>query len=214
MKKPIVYLTVLCACAFFVTSCSDSNRPSGGILGPTDGAEEQEVTEAEIVDAIQALRNYRLSYISERSNDMSGEAQAAKEYSDAVAQLTDYGARVEPYAFEALSSSEDWGIRYGALEVLDSIMISKSGMELLITAMGDANALVAMKALWSLRALSGRETYETGRNDLPADPAYAEGMSSTDYETLWRRYFLDNGPALQKAWRIWWTKNQESFNLD
>jgi HEAT repeats len=125
-------------------------------------------------------------------------------------ELIPKGNVIQPQLIEALNGDPSWGVRYGAIEVLNAVG-DKKCVDSLIAALTDAHPQVGLMSLYLLRQLTAhRIVPETGTSPegIPAVPRRGEGEAlGRDYE-LWVQWRDRHGPALQRAWRDWWEVNK------
>jgi len=117
---------------------------------------------------------------------------------------------------EALRGSEFWGVRYGALDVLDAVG-DRDCIEALIETLADEQPLVALKALYLLRHMTDhREIPEAGvaESGLPAVPDPVAGDPVDMHEQLWNIWHGQHGELLQKSWTYWWTQNKLKTSIE
>lgn len=183
--------------ALLLTGCSaptNSNRP----VDPEDEANE-------IKALIEELSHYR------SVDDLDSE----ETYRNAVFELTMRGSAAEPLLVDALATSDDWGIRYGALEVLDSVGTNRS-VETLIGRLNDAEPQVALKALFTVRAITAHSEVPLegiAPSGLPAIPQRAPDDYEPDTEIRnWTAWHAQHGALLQATWQSWWAspENREA----
>jgi hypothetical protein len=136
-------------------------------------------------------------------------------YSEAVADLTSRGSTVEPYLIEALNGSDDWSVRMGAVEVLQSVG-TKACVEALIASLMDDHALVALYSERLLRVLSSHQEIPdagqpAGANGLPPVPAKNPQTLALDAEEkIWGDWHREHRAALHQAWSTWWEANKKT----
>ncbi|MHC5068336.1 MAG: HEAT repeat domain-containing protein [Planctomycetota bacterium] len=203
-------LVILSFCTLVLMSGCQQSRSSDDIgddglftgSGPITDEEREEVR-AEIAD---------LALVAQADVDPDAEVR----YNQAVQALTLRGGRVENMVIEELAGSDDWALRYGAINVLDGIG-SQACVPAVIAALADEHYMVAFKALHTLRVLCDhREIPEAadapaGANGLPGIPA--PDPSDLDREAAlkpWLRWHARYGDALRAAWEAWWQANSTS----
>ena len=140
------------------------------------------------------------------------EADPAQEadYVKARDELIPKGNVIQPQLIEALNGDASWGVRYGAIEVLNAVG-DKKCVDSLIAVITDPHPQVALLAEYLLRQLtSHRIVPETGASPegIPAVPRRAGGEPlARDYE-LWEQWHAQHAAVLQRAWRDWWAVNK------
>lgn len=176
-------------------------------------AEVRREERAEAAEEIDRLAAYERAH---RDPD----AEAA--YHDAVRALTARGARIEDQLLEALIDDRRWGVRYGVINVLDSVG-THAAVPHLIDTLLDPHPEVAYKALFTLRVLTDhREIPEegVGESGLPAVPrpspeAIAERELAQDEAQFdeWTRWHARHGIRLHELWVAWWGANEDAVTV-
>jgi len=191
----------LAAC--LVGGCTAPEGEREALFDP-DAAERLELRK----DAEKASK--RLASYKKADDDPAAEAQ----FYEAKDELTKMGAAIEPQLIEALNGDEDWAVRFGVINVLDSVG-TKESIDSLIDALDDVHPQVAQKAMYTLRGLCDhQEVPEQGiRNGLPAIPRGEADDLDADYRAFieWHR---ENGNLLHERWSTWWRENHGEIQLD
>jgi len=137
------------------------------------------------------------------------DAKASAAYDLARLRLERRGSTIEMSLIDALRTGDDWGVRLGCIEVLQSVG-TRQCIEHLIAALQDDQPLVSFQAEMTLRVLTDhRELPEagkpTGPNGLPPLPVRAATDLGMDAETrIWTTWHAAHHQALYDAWTAWW----------
>ncbi len=140
-------------------------------------------------------------------------------YDHAVSKLTARGAAIEPQLIEALGGSDDWAVRFGVIEVLNSVG-TRACVDSLILALDDPKPLVALRAQKLLQIMCKHQEIPdpgqpTGANKLPPVPQRdASALANDTEEKLWAEWHKAHGADLHAAWRTWWQANQKSVVIE
>ena len=139
-------------------------------------------------------------------------------YNKALDALIARGARIEPSLIEALAGNDDWGVRYGAVNVLKAIGTRRC-VEPLMGALEDPQPLVALSANNLLCALTKHVVIpaagEPPRDGLVAVPLRPENDLALDAEEkLWSAWHGQYRVALHTAWRTWWVANKATVVVE
>lgn len=195
----MAFLAVL---ALLSASCEERGL-GAGTQTPAERERERKAIQADIAQLAHGKDH----------NDIEGSAK----YSDAVAKLTSRGARIETDLIEALGGTEDWAVRMGTIEVLQSVGTKKS-VDHIISALKDDHPLVGLYADRTLRGmLKHRVIPETGTGPrglepLPARPANDVALDAE--ERIWAEWHRKHHVALHEAWKDWWAANREKTKVD
>jgi hypothetical protein len=204
---------------------------TSGCLGPDRGADPSPFNsdsyvedEKTILAEVQELRH------GKRIEDPSSSAI----FDAAVIKLTARGTMVERYLIEALRGDEDWGVRYGVIQVIDSVGTKKS-MEPLIEALEDDHPLVAQKAMYTLRVFTDHRLVPATPREAdaempePATVVLEDGTEVTlppipriapeDYDPdaeyrLWVTWWNQHKQDLRVAWATWYQQNSSDVVLE
>ena len=194
-------MALVAACAL---GCGGCQRSDDTFWDPD--AAERKAERAEVAKEIAQLK------AGARLDDVSAEVT----FFQTIDKLISRGPIIEDQLIEALGGSENWGVRYGVIFVIDGIG-SKAVVGPLIERLRDPEPFVAFKALSTLRVLCGHQIIpEEGVVDgIPAIPEVElTGTDPDEREKPWRDWYAQNGEALYKAWKTWWTENRQGFELD
>ena len=139
-------------------------------------------------------------------------------YNKALDALILRSSRIEPSLIEALAGSDDWGVRYGVVNVLKATGTRRC-IEPLMGALEDAQPLVALSANNLLCALTKHVVIPTAgeppRDGLIAVPLRPENDLALDAEEkLWSAWHVQYRVALHSAWRTWWEANKATAVID
>lgn len=143
--------------------------------------------------------------------------ESAAAYDEAKAELTAQGVAAEPELIEAIYESDEWGVRYGCIEVLDSVG-TRNCVDVLIHCLQDPHPEVALKAVYSLRGMLGhREIPASGRSANGLEPVPERGADDLDPEAdmrIWTAWYESHGADLHRAWKNWWETNRRTAEID
>jgi HEAT repeat protein len=133
-------------------------------------------------------------------------------YNKALDALIVRSSRIEPSLIEALAGNDDWGVRYGVVNVLKAIGTRRC-IEPLMGVLEDPQPLVALSANNLLCALTKHVVIpaagEPPRDGLVAVPLRLENDLALDAEEkLWSAWHGQYRAALRTAWRTWWEANK------
>jgi HEAT repeat protein len=140
-------------------------------------------------------------------------------YDKAVSDLTARGSTIETRIIDALRTSNDWGVRMGCVEVLQSIG-GKPCIEHLIASLLDDEALVAFHANKTLEELTKHQEIPAagkpaGANGLPPVPVRAAtNLEMNAEQRLWHDYQHEHRQQLRDAWAAWWKDNQARTRIE
>jgi hypothetical protein len=139
-------------------------------------------------------------------------------YHRAVDALIGRGARIETSLTDALTGSDDWGIRLGAVEVLKAVATRRS-IEPLLGALEDPQPLVALNADHLLRGLTKHRVIpDAGQpavGGLPPVPARdPKDLRLDAEEKVWAAWHREHHAALHRAWRTWWEANRATVVIE
>ena len=84
-------------------------------------------------------------------------------YYDAVKALIKEGSAIESQLIEVLATSNEWGQRYGVIEVLNAVG-TRASIPMLIESLADDHAIVSLKALSLLRVLCDHREVPAGQS--------------------------------------------------
>jgi len=199
-----VVVCVLC----ILGACNDNLDRDKGLFGQdeqTDGERDEE--DAAIDADIEALADWK----------QIDDPDAAVAYDDARRRLEMRGTAVQPQLIAALATSDDWGIRYGAIEVLDSIG-TRDCIDVLIDTLDDQRPAVAYKAMMSLRVICDHREIptegvaENGLSAVPEPPA--DSLERHVRHRLWKAWHQEHAVALERAWKRWWEANRRELVIE
>lgn len=148
------------------------------------------------------------------------DARSSVIYNKSIEELTNIGSGAEPFLVFELNESNNWAIKYGCIEVLDSIG-SKQCIEALIARLRDVHPKVAMKAMYSLRVIC---SYRVVPEKMPEDaktvveipPVPVRGASqdmAEDYN-MWVDWYDAHGVKLHAQWEQWWLDNKATIKIE
>jgi hypothetical protein len=198
-------LLPLLALIIVISACSTTR--SSAIFDPHDG-KVRDNSRKEIAAEIAKLAQ------GKDVNDDEGVAN----HSDAVMKLSSRGAVVEPQMIETLNGSDDWSMRLGAIEVLESVG-GRNCVDALIEALNDKHPLVARRAEVLLSNLCDHKVIpEAGQpvsaEGVPPIPRRDPNQLALDTEEkIWNAWYKDNSLALQQAWSTWWKNNKKTVTI-
>ncbi len=203
MKGMVAIMVALMA----LVAC-DGHRDDAGLFGRSEGrgSRSRDREAARISALIADLRYWR------QIDDPDAEAR----YDKAKEELILMGPDIEPDLIEALYEHDDWGVRYGCVEILGAIA-TRNSIEALIHVLADPEPEVALPAMALLRVLTDhQEIPEEGRSEsgLPAVPRRGEDDFDRDADMrIWRAWHESNGENLRRAWRAWWEENKRRVDI-
>ena len=195
---------VLCLVVVWLGACTASIRKADkdmfdakGMSGPQVELDEQEVS-----GYIDQLDHYQ------QINDPKSEVL----YDEAIVWLTKQGSYIEPYLIERIASTDNWAVKFGALNVLDSVGTKRS-IESFIACLLDNNPEVSLKALYNLRAFSGRRFIpKNGKSEHgmpPVPPRDVNNFEPGADLQIWQTWTREYGAILHRTWEAWWNTNKE-----
>lgn len=178
-------------------------KPSRQPINAT--VEEMNLDEKAILAEVDQLKNATL---------IGEDDEAEGLYDEAVHALTQRGSHIEGILIEQLNTSDNAGVRYGILNVLDAIGTRRS-VEPIIETIMDPDALVAQKALFSIEAITGHQMVpETGVKDgIPAIPLNENGGEAEALQTF-TTWHGQNGQNLYDNWTSWWGRNKDTVKIE
>ena len=145
--------------------------------------------------------------------------EASALYSETVQKLTGRGSKIEPELIEALAGHQDWSVRMGVIEVLESIG-TRACIDGVIAATKDPAPLVALRANKLVEAM-------TGHRVIPAagQPVSPEGLSPVPQrdpaelaldaeERIWATWHQQNSRLLHATWLEWWKANRGTVKIN
>jgi len=195
------------ACLVLLAGCDDDRDIFNN---PKDQSPQQD--RKEVAAEIAKLANGK-----DHSN-----IEASAIYSQTVTRLSARGTAIEPQLIESLLSDNDWSVRLGCVEVLESIG-TKASVEALIGVLDDSNPLVSRRAEKLLEQMCiHQEIPETGKpigaNGLPPvpkrDPKDPKDLPLDTEEKLWAEWHRDYRGKLKKAWAGWWKVNKDKIKIN
>lgn len=204
--RPIPILFVALALALLVlTGCDPKRNDANGLF--EEGGPLSKEEKAAVAKAIEDLA------LAKDLDDPDDEAS----YNDAVLDLTLRGSAIEYLLIEELSENQDWGVRYGVINVLDSVG-TRASVEPLIAALADPHYLVAYKANHTLRVMCKHQEIPDegeGANGLPAVPPFdPEDLDPGAQFKPWIRWHAEHAEDLRDAWRTWWKTEGNGVVID
>jgi hypothetical protein len=144
--------------------------------------------------------------------------EASAAYSQGVEKLTSRGSKVEPELIEALAGNQDWAIRLGVIEVLESVG-TKACIEALIEAIRDPAPLVALRANTLLETMTDHHVIPAAGSPpspegLPPVPRRKpEELALDAEEKLWSAWHREYGKLLHATWLDWWKANRGTVKV-
>jgi hypothetical protein len=144
---------------------------------------------------------------------------ASATYSETVQKLTGRGSKIEPALIEALAGNQDWAVRMGVIEVLESVG-TKACIDAVIAATADPAPLVALHANTLLEAMTGHRVIPAAGSPpsaegLPPVPKRDPGDLALDAEEkLWAAWQQQNGKLLNATWAAWWKANRATAKVN
>ncbi len=160
--------------------------------------------------------NQQLADLSNGKDPSDPKASAL--YDQAIESLTRRGAVIETKLVDTLRRSDDWAVRLGCIEVLQSVGTRKC-VDHLIAALLDDQSLVAFHADLTLRELTSHsEIPATGKpmgtNGLPSLPKRAATDLAMDAESkIWADYHAKYKRSLHDGWEAWWKANGATVGI-
>lgn len=143
------------------------------------------------------------------------EPEAGVIYDDARKRLEQRGSAIETQLIEALLNDAAWGVRFGVIEVLDSVG-TRDCIETVIGALKDKHPEVAYKAWRHLKVRFDHDEIpaggDPGANGLPPLPK-PEGGAVRDPKKaleLWAAWHAANADTHHRAWFAWWQANKRT----
>lgn len=208
MRYPLLILVLLLVACGGQDGRSNTadNEDIKGLYDIDD--EGENLKEEEVLAAIQRLD-------AGRNPD---DAEQSKVFDEAVIELTMMGSAVEAYLIEALVGNDDWAVRYGVIHVIDAVG-GKESVDALIGALADEHPLVALKAMYSLRGLTGHRVVpvagEPPLEDLPAVPERAPDDLRPDAELeIWSEWHYQHAQQLHQHWQRWWEAHRLATKIE
>jgi outer membrane murein-binding lipoprotein Lpp len=206
-SRPGTLLAIAVALGGLVLAgCGDERQPLFNTTPEHQGETERKTILAEIAQ------------LSNAKTEVS-DAQASKLYDEAKAELIARGSSIENDLCEALVSNQDWGVRLGCVEVLESIG-TKVCVPTVIVALDDPEAVVALYANHMLVALCKHDEVpaadaKPGANGLPPLPPKSGHETTIDADMKrWSAWYEVNHATLHKAWDTWWAQNKDRVKID
>lgn len=208
-------LLLLAPLALLPTGCQEERDPL--FASPTSKQDDQNVKalEKDLADLAQVR-------IYEDLKNTKGKEEAADQaiatYHEAMQRLTRRGAAIETQLIETLAGSQDWGVRLGVVEVMQSVA-TKRCISPLIQVLDDAQPLVAMNANLTLQEMTKHQVIpEAGKppvDGLPPTPVADHGELEPDaYLKRWAAWHTEHKAKLKTAWTAWWEKNKTTTKVD
>jgi len=208
----IATLQTMLRCLCFMTfmtvmlvSCGEDSRPLfNPDSSPTFKDDERKVVQAEIA-------------MLAKGKDTS-DIEASAIYSETVQKLTGRGSKIEPMLIEALAGDQDWAVRMGAAEVLQSVG-TKNCIDVLIVATKDPAPLVALNADKLLSAMTDHRVIPkagtaVSPEGLPPVPLRAADNLALDAEEkLWAVWHQEYSQVLHATWLAWWKANRGTVKI-
>jgi len=148
----------------------------------------------------------------------TSDIEASAIYSETVQKLTGRGSKIEPLLIEALAGDQDWAVRMGAVEVLQSVG-TKSCIDALIVATKDPAPLVALNADKLLSGMTDHRVIPKAGaapspEGLPPVPQReADNLALDAEEKLWAVWHQENSKLLYSTWLAWWKANRGTAKL-
>lgn len=198
LKLGVIALALLC-----LGGCIERNGDGSPFAGESSlGAERGEVRR--LVEQLAAAKTMR--------EDVDAEV----EYEEAKKALIDMGTGIQGILFEELAGNEDWGVRFGIVNVLSAIG-NRRMVEPLIAVLDDPAPEVAWMAMQVLQVVcnhqivpaSEAEAVEGGLPPLPQSDG--DGASQ---ERLWHTWHALNSRQHRELWVTWWDENQHRVRID
>jgi hypothetical protein len=198
---------ILAAAGLAMVGCDD--RPEPPKIFDASTPVHQDTTEADIAAEIQQLA---------RGKELKDDEGVAA-HDEAVQKLTARGSSIEPRIDDALRANQDWNVRLGCIEVLQSIG-GKPSVPHLISALLDPQPLVAFHANQTLEAVTKHQEIPaagkpTGANGLPPVPERKPTDLAMDAElNLWTQWYQEHRQQLHDAWEAWWKDNGKATRVE
>lgn len=187
------------------TACSDSSR---ALFNPEPAPEFKDDERKAVLAEIASLANGK----------DPADIEASAIYSEAVQKLTGRGSKIEPQLIEALAGDQDWAVRMGVVEALESVG-TKACIDTLIIATKDPAPLVALRADKLLAAMTGHRVIPvagapTSAEGLPPVPKRSPDDLALDTdEKLWAAWHQEYAKLLHTTWLGWWKTNRGTVKI-
>lgn len=145
--------------------------------------------------------------------------EASAIYSETVQKLTGRGSKIEPELIEALAGHQDWSVRMGVIEVLESVG-TRACIEGVIAATKDPAPLVALRANKLIEAMTDHRVIPAAgqpaaANGLPPVPQRDPADLALDAEErIWATWHQQNGRLLHATWVEWWKANRGTVKIN
>ena len=198
-------LSFMTCMTVILIGCGEDSRPLfNPDPSPTFKDDERKVVQAEIA----LLAN---------GKDPS-DIEASATYSETVQKLTARGSKIEPMLIEALAGDQDWAVRMGTVEVLQSVG-TKSCIDVLIVATKDPAPLVALNADKLLSAMTDHRVIPkagaaVSPEGLPSVPLReADNLALDADEKIWAIWHQQNSKLLYSTWLEWWKANRGTVKI-
>ena len=200
----VVGMILLCG-TVVLSSCRD-NSEAAGLYGETGDLDQDRKKIRKLVQKLSAAKTML--------DDPNAEAQ----YEESKEALILIGSSIQGVLFEELAASDDWGVRYGIVNVLSAIGTQRM-VEPLISVLDDEEAQVAWMAMQTLQIVCNHfpipkdeAAFKAGGTGLPPIPVAED--SGESQERVWREWHAINGYMHKTVWTTWWDENKLRVRIE
>ena len=205
MRFSLVFVVSL-SLVLGLSSCRDTGE-SPGLYGDIGELDQDRDKIRKLVDKLSAAKT------------MLEDPDAEAQYEEAKEELIIIGSGIQGVLFEELASSEDWGVRFGIVNVLSAIGTQRM-VEPLISVLDDPEPQVAWMAMQTLQVVCNHypipedeEAFKAnGGKGLPPIP-FAEDDGESQ-ERVWREWHAINSYLHKESWEKWWDDNKLRVRIE
>ena len=203
----LLIVVMLCvSCMVGMSSCRDGGE-APGLYGDLNNVDHDRAKIRKLVEKMSAAKT------------MLDDPDAEAQYEEAKEALILIGSGIQGTLFEELASSDDWGVRFGIVNVLSAIGTQRM-VEPLISVLDDSEAQVAWMAMQTLQVVCNHYPIPkdeaafkaAGGTGLPPIPVAADDGESQ--ERVWREWHAINGYMHKEQWLKWWEVNKLRVRIE